>query len=96
MANQKQRVEQSVRRCLQELMDRAGLQGTITLASRPGTDLGLDSEYGVEFACMIEEILQMPMDPRLNPFRDERDKERTAGEIVDYLCGLLQETGAHD
>lgn len=53
-------------------------------------DLGLDSLAGVEFACQIEERIQISIPKDVNPFVNDRERRlRSVGEVIDVLRTLL-------
>ncbi len=57
----------------------------------PFKDLGLDSEDGVEFACVLSEKFGCKVPDDLNPFVDDaRHCARRVSETIDLMCGLLQ------
>ena len=54
-------------------------------------DLGLDSEDGVDFACVLSEKFGCKVPDNLNPLVDDaRQCGRRIGEIVDLMCYLME------
>jgi acyl carrier protein len=67
----------------------------ITEATDPFKDLGLDSEDGVEFACVLSEKFRCKVPDDLNPLVDDaRHCARRVGETIDLMCTLIQEGGS--
>lgn len=51
--------------------------------TNPIVGLGLTSDDGLEFACVISEKLGIHIDNKVNPFvNDEGNRARTVGEII--------------
>ena len=65
-------VKRIVHDSLMELMKRAGIHESLHDQVNPITHLGLDSSYGVEFACLLEEKLGIAIDPAINPLFDDK------------------------
>lgn len=77
------------------LGDRNSVQ--LTEATDPFRDLGLSSEDGVDFACVVSERFRCTVPNELNPFVDDaHHRPRRVGEIVDLVCGLIEKEGAHE
>jgi acyl carrier protein len=71
------------------LKDKGPIQ--ITEYTDPIKDLGLDSEDGVDFACVISEKFGCHVPNDLNPFVDDaRHCGRRIGEVVDLVCNLIE------
>ncbi len=69
----------------------------LTEATDPFKDLGLDSEDGVDFACVLSEKFGCTVPNDLNPFVDDvQQRPRRVGEIVDLVCRLIEKEGAHE
>lgn len=58
----------------------------------PLRDLGLDSEDGIEVACLLSYKLNFDIPPEVNPFIDDRRRRsRRIGEIVNLLLQLQEQ-----
>lgn len=69
----------------------------LTEATDPFKDLGLDSEDGVDFACVLSEKFGCTVPNELNPFVDDaHHRSRPLGEIVDLVCWLIEKEGADE
>jgi acyl carrier protein len=65
----------------------------ITEATDPFNDLGLDSEDGVDFACVLSEKFGCAVPNDVNPLVDDiRHCPRRIGETIDLMCELLQKS----
>jgi len=63
----------------------------VSEATDPFKDLGLDSEDGVDFACVLSEKFGCLVPNDVNPFVDDaRHCPRLVSQIIDLMCGLLQ------
>ena len=66
-------------------------EDTITDSTDPIRGLGLDSEDGLDFACVISERLGFEIPANVNPFvDDDNHRARTIGEIVILIGELAQ------
>jgi len=71
------------------LGDKAPAQ--LTEATDPFKDLGLDSEDGVDFACVLSEKFTCAVPNNVNPFVDDANQRaRNVGETIDLMCALLE------
>jgi acyl carrier protein len=71
------------------LGDRAPTQ--LTEATDPFKDLGLDSEDGVDFACVLSEKFGCLIPNDVNPLVDDvRHRARLVGETIDLMCALIE------
>ncbi|MDD2762619.1 MAG: acyl carrier protein [Opitutaceae bacterium] len=62
----------------------------ITEATDPIKDLGLDSEDGVDFACLLSERFACTVPEDVNPLvNDAKHCGRRIGEIIDFMFALL-------
>ncbi len=67
----------------------------ITEATDPFKDLGLDSEDGVDFACVLSEKFDCKVPDNVNPLVDDaRHCARRVGETIDLMCLLIQKGGS--
>jgi acyl carrier protein len=63
----------------------------ITEATDPFNDLGLDSEDGVDFACVLSEKFGCKVPDDVNPLVDDaRHCSRRLGDAIDLMCVLIQ------
>jgi len=63
----------------------------ITEDTDPFKDLGLDSEDGVDFACVLSEKFGCLVPNNVNPLVDDaRQCARRVGETIDLMCVLIQ------
>jgi acyl carrier protein len=63
----------------------------ITERTDPFKDLGLDSEDGVDFACVLSEKFEIEVPDRINPFVDDAKQcARSVGETIDLVFTLIQ------
>lgn len=76
------KVRAAVINVLEELVD-CDTKQKITDKSNPIVGLGLESDDGLEFACIISKKLGFHLDDKINPFvNDDGNKARSVGEIV--------------
>lgn len=67
----------------------------ITEAADPLKDLGLDSEDGVDFACVLSEVFHCKVPDDVNPLVDDaRHCPRSVGQAIDLMYNLIQRAGA--
>jgi len=65
-------------------------------ATDPFTDLGLDSEDGVDFACVLSEKFGCMVPNNVNPLVDDaRHCSRRVGETIDLMCNLIEKERSH-
>jgi len=84
-------VEQATHEALRQLLERRGDATLIEANTKPITNLGLASEDGVEFECIVETLLDVTLPNQINPFvDDEHNRPRTVAEIVAYLTSLIR------
>lgn len=63
----------------------------ITETTDPFKDLGLDSEDGVDFACVLSDTFGCKVPDDVNPLVDDaRRCARTVGETIDLMCDLIK------
>lgn len=59
--------------------------------TNPLKDFDKESHDGVDFACILSEVLGIDIPPELNPLVDDaRHRARSVGQIVDLMCGLIE------
>jgi acyl carrier protein len=69
----------------------------ITEATDPFKDLGLDSEDGVDFACVLSEKFGCTVPNNVSPLVDDaRQCARRVGETIDLMCALIEKERAHE
>lgn len=63
----------------------------LTEETDPFKDLGLDSEDGVDFACVLSEKFNCNVPNNVNPLVDDaRQCGRRVGAIADLMCHLIE------
>lgn len=88
----KKKVRAAVIDTLKELVD-PDEKPKITDKSNPIAGLGLESDDGLEFACIISKKLNFHLDDKINPFvNDDGNKARSVGEIVSLISSCTLET----
>lgn len=66
---------------------------TITDSTDPIKDLGLDSPDGVDFACVLSELLGCEVPKDLNPLVDDaRHCGRRVGAMIELLFELVEKS----
>lgn len=93
MASLEDRVRAAVERVLREFL--AGRDAAITDETDPTNDLDLDSELGIDLADVIEDEFGISVPVKVNPFKKDRTRTRTVGEIVALFLGLAERKEAH-
>lgn len=69
----------------------------LTEATDPFKDLGLDSEDGVDFACVLSEKFGCMVPNNINPLVDDaRQCSRLVGDTIDLMCTLIEKECAHE
>lgn len=79
---------------VETLCECLGAQAIATIADAADTksDLGLDSEDGIDFALLLSEKLGYEIPDHINPLVDDSHKRmRRVGEIVDLMCELTMQ-----
>ncbi|MDP3071127.1 MAG: phosphopantetheine-binding protein [Opitutaceae bacterium] len=67
----------------------------ITETTDPFKDLGLDSEDGVEFACVLSEKFGCKVPDEVNPLVDDAGQcSRLVGGAIDLMCALIPKGGS--
>jgi len=69
----------------------------LTEETDPLKDLGLDSEDGVDFACVLSEKFGCTVPYNVNPLVDDaRRCSRRVGDTIDLMCTLIDKERAHE
>jgi acyl carrier protein len=93
MATFEERIRASVERVLREFL--SGRDAEITDDTDPTDDLDLDSELGIDLAEVIEDEFGISVPKNVNPFKKDRARTRTVGEIVALFLALAKAKEAH-
>lgn len=96
---EKDEIRRIVVEALREMVERdeKGDIPAIDDRTDPIRHLDLQSEDGIEVACLLSEKLDFEIPHEVNPFTDDtRHRSRRVGEIVDLLCNLLGKKGVSD